>query len=167
MIPKEKTHWKRYLKEILLGIAVVFIFSNIINYIRAPKLESDQLSLPSVALLDGTPYKVPKDRPVVLHFWGTWCPVCRTEASTIDRLAKSYDVVTVAVNSGSSKEVQAYMQKHKLHYHVINDPEGKLAAQYRVNVFPTTFIFDASGKLRFTETGYTTTAGFFARMNML
>lgn len=167
MAPKEKTRWKRYLKEILLGAAAVFIFSNIISYIRAPKLESDQLSLAPAVLLDGTFYEVPKGRPVVLHFWGTWCPVCRAEASNIDTLAKDYEVVTVAVNSGSAEAVRAYMEKHKLHYRVINDPEGKLAAQYRVNVFPTTFIFDSSGKLRFTETGYTTTAGLLARMHML
>ena len=167
MIPKEKTRWKRYLKEIVLGIVIVFIFSNIISYVRAPKLESDKLFLAPAVLLDGTFYEVPKGRPVVLHFWGTWCPVCRAEASNIDTLAKDYEVVTVAVDSGSAEAVRAYMEKHKLHYRVINDPEGKLAAQYRVNVFPTTCIFDASGKLRFTETGYTTTAGLLARMNML
>ena len=127
----KKSRWKRYLKEITLGIAAVFIFSNIISYIRAPKLESDQFSLPSSVLLDGTPYVVPKGRPVVLHFWGTWCPVCRAEASNIDKLARSYEVISVAVNSGSSKEVQSYMRKHKLHYRVINDPDGRLASQYQ------------------------------------
>lgn len=167
MIPKEKTRWKRYLKEIVLGVVVIFIFSNIIGYIRAPKLESDQLSLPPVVLLDGTPYKVPKGRPVVLHFWGTWCPVCRAEASNIDTLANSYEVVTVAVNSGSADAVRTYMEKHKLHYRVINDPDGKLAAAYRVNVFPTTFIFDANGKLRFTETGYSTTVGMLTRLKII
>lgn len=164
---KKKTRWKQYLKEIVIGIAAVFIFSNIINYLRAPKPESDQLSLPPVVLLDGTSYEVPKGRPVVLHFWGTWCPVCRAEASNIDTIAKSYEVVTVAVNSGSTEAVQAYMDKHNLHYRVINDPEGRLAAQYRVSLFPTTFIYDSSGKLRFTETGYSTTVGILTRLKII
>ena len=166
MREQKQNRWKHYLKEIVLGLVIVFVASNIINYLRAPKLESEHLSLPSVRLLDGTPYHVPKGRPVVLHFWGTWCPVCRAEASNIDTLAKSYEVITVAVNSGSSKAVQKYMREHKLSYRVINDPEGRLAARYHVSVFPTSFIFESDGKLRFTETGYTTTAGFMARMKM-
>ncbi len=158
--------WIGYLKEVALGIVIVFIFSNIISYIRAPKLESDQLLLPPATLLDGTPLQLPVERPVLLHFWGTWCPVCRAEAPNIETIAKSFTVITVAVNSGSRESVKRYMLQHGLHYPVINDPDGSLAFRYRVTVFPTSFIFDSRGKLRFTETGYTTTAGLIARLKM-
>ena len=166
MTAKKTNQWKAYLREIVLGLVIIFIFSNIINYIRAPKPESDQLLLPSVTLLDGTPLQLPAKRPVLLHFWGTWCPVCRAEAPNIETIAKSFTVITVAVNSGNSEAVKRYMRQHGLHYPVINDPDGSLASRYRVTVFPTSFIFDSRGKLRFTETGYTTTAGLAARLKM-
>ncbi|SFV90869.1 thioredoxin, putative [hydrothermal vent metagenome] len=167
MVSEKQSRWKGYVKEVVLGIAAIFIFSNIINYIRAPKLENDHFVLPPAHLIDGTTYRYKEGKPVILHFWGTWCPICRMEANNIDRLARSYEVITVAVNSQNVETVRTYMREHGLHYRVINDPEGKLAAQYRVEVFPTTFIFDTVGKLRFTLTGYTTSAGLTARMKML
>lgn len=164
---EQKTNrWKAYLKEAAIGVLILLVVSNIINYLRAPKPESDHLVLPPVTLLDGRPLQLPKERAIALHFWGTWCPVCRAEASNIDTIAKSFSVITVAVNSGESEAVAAYMRQHGLHYPVINDPRGVLAARYKVTVFPTTFIFDRHGKLRFTETGYTTTAGLAARLKM-
>jgi len=47
---------------------------------------------------------------------------------------------------------------------VINDHEGKWREKFKVEVFPTVFVYDGQGKLRFAEVGYTTTAGLLARM---
>ena len=153
-------------KEAALLLLVVFILSNIISWLRAPKLESDVLTLKEATLIDSTAWRYEEGKPLVLHFWGTWCPVCRTEAPNIESIAKAYSVVTVAVNSGDDAAVAHYLKVHNLHFNVINDPQGKLAKRFRVTVFPTTFIFDADGRLKFTEAGYTTTAGLLARLKI-
>jgi len=105
-------------------------------------------------------------KPLLIEFWGTWCPVCRQQAPNIDRVARKYPVLTVAVNSGSNAKIRQYLAKEGVNYPVLNDPYGQLAARFKVTVYPTVFIYDSHGKLKFTEVGYTTTAGMLARMKM-
>ena len=159
--------WKKLMKNIAAGLLLIFIFSNIISWLKKPDLDSNQLPDGTVTLLDGSSYTFEKGRPVILHFWASWCRVCKMEASNIERLSKEYEVVTVAVNSGSDKELKAYMKRHNLHFKVLNDVNGKWAKRFKIEVFPTTFIYDAKGELRFTEIGYTTTAGLLARIKIV
>ena len=56
------------------------------------------------------------------------------------------------------------MQEHALNFKVLNDADGAWAKKFKIEVYPTTFIYDAKGKLRFTEVGYTTTVGLLARL---
>jgi thioredoxin-related protein len=58
------------------------------------------------------------------------------------------------------------MNKYELNFRVLNDREGKWASKFKVEAYPTTFIYDAKGKLKFTEVGYTTTAGLLARLKL-
>ena len=59
------------------------------------------------------------------------------------------------------------MQKNELSFNVFNDREGAWTTEFKIEVYPTTFIYDAKGELRFTEVGYTTTAGLLARLEWI
>jgi len=163
----KKWNVKVIVKEILIGAVLLFIFTNIISYLRKPELSSTSLPQLSVKLLDGSDYSIKKGKPLMVHFWATWCPTCKLEAGNIETLSKKYEVLSVAVNSGDKAKIQSYMQSRDLSFKVVNDPEGTLAKQFHVEAYPTTFIYDANGELKFTEVGYTTTAGLLARMQML
>jgi thiol-disulfide isomerase/thioredoxin len=155
---------KSTLKEITIALVLLFILSNIISYIRAPELGSSQLPQIEVGLIDGSTFQVEKGKPIVIHFWATSCPACKLEAPNIETVSKEYDVLSIAVNSGSDEKVKAYMQENGLHFKVLNDADGTWAREFKIEVYPTTFIYDAKGELRFTEVGYTTTAGLVARL---
>jgi thiol-disulfide isomerase/thioredoxin len=157
----------KWLKEVALLLLSVFIFSNIINWVRKPDQTPVHLPEATVTLLDGSRYTFRRGKPLIVHFWATWCRICKMEASNIERLSRYYDVVTIAVNSGEESEIEAYMRRHNLHFRVYNDREGVWALRFHTEVFPSTFIYDADGVLRFSEIGYTTTAGFLARMKMV
>jgi thioredoxin-related protein len=58
------------------------------------------------------------------------------------------------------------MHEKGLSFRVLNDSEGMWAKQFNVEAYPTTFIYDASGELKFTEVGYTSTVGLLARIKM-
>jgi len=58
------------------------------------------------------------------------------------------------------------MKEKELSFNVVNDAQGVLAKQFHVEAYPTTFIYDAKGELKFTEVGYTSTAGLLARLKM-
>ena len=158
---------KSWIKEIATGIVLIILFANIIGYIRQPEPVSTQLPEATVSLIDGNSYRLHRGKPVVIHFWAVWCRVCKVEASNIEKLSEKYDVLTIAVNSGEDGKIRDYMQKYDLHFKVLNDKEGKWASRFNVEMFPTTFMYDAKGELGFAEVGYTTTAGLLARMKML
>ena len=148
-------------------MAAVLILTNIISYMRKPELVQTRLPNIEAVLLDGSQFKVEEGKPLVIHFWATWCRTCKLEASNIERVSKKYEVLTIAVNSGDDKKIKTYLKERGLTFKVLNDSDGKWARQFKVEAFPTTFIYDGQGELRFTEVGYTTTAGLLARLGFL
>ena len=145
-------------------MVLLFVLSNIISYIRQPELGSTQLPQTEVQLIDGSTFKIEKGKPSIIHVWATSCPACKLEAPNIESISKEYDVLSIAVNSGSNENIKAYMQENGLSFNVLNDRKGTWTTEFKIEVYPTTFIYDAKGDLRFTEVGYTTTAGLLARL---
>ena len=114
-------------------------------------------------LLGGKAYTRPRE-PVLVQFWGTWCPICRTEEASIEKLSKTHHVVTVALKSGSDIEVAGYMKSHGLDYGVLNDPAGEISSGWGVEAVPASFFLDSKGRIRFVEFGYTTPLGLRLRL---
>lgn len=105
-----------------------------------------------------------RGRPLVVHFWATWCSVCRLEQGTIESVAEDHALVAIASQSGTEEDVTAYLREHDLSFPVLVDTAGRLAKQYGVNAFPTTFILDQHGYIRHVEVGYTTEVGMRLRL---
>ena len=118
-------------------------------------------------LLDGKNYlslAALNGQPVLVHFWATWCPVCRVEQDAIEALAKDHPTVTVAMQSGEASAVAAHLSKESLSFPVLNDPDGTIAAQWGVRAVPASFVVDGAGRIRFVEVGYTTGIGLRLRL---
>ena len=162
-----KWSFKGIIKEVVTTLLLFFIISIVINYIRKPDVNEDIYSLKltdiSGKLLEMNSYK---KEPLVVHFWATWCPTCKLEAPNIGRISKKYNVITIAVNSGSHEKIEAFMKEHELDYRVVNDKSGSLANRFGIEAYPTTLIYDKDGKLKFTEVGYSTTLGLQARLQL-
>ncbi len=162
-----KWNLRKIAKEMTVGVLTLFVVSQALNYIRKPELTSEKLPSIEGVLIDGTHLELPKGKTLIIHFWGTWCPICKVESPNIQSVSEKYEVLTIAVNSGSDEVIKAYMRERQLNFKVLNDREGKLAKVFDVEVFPTTFIYDANGERKFTEVGYTTTVGLLARIAMV
>jgi thiol-disulfide isomerase/thioredoxin len=159
---------KNILKEVVFSLLIFFVVSMVLNYIRQPDT-IDQLTDQSVKLISGEEVDLfEKDRVTLIHFWATWCPTCKFEASNIeDLLDEDIHLVTIAVNSGNAQKIEQFMQQKGYHYPVVNDNKGVLSKAFGVEVYPTTLIYDKGGRLRFTEVGYTTTLGLKARLELI
>jgi len=155
---------KHYVKEIAIFIVVMTIFANIISIYKSSELNSEALKLSSITLINNTEYIFNNDKPILIHFWATWCPTCKVEASNIEFISKYYDVVTVAVNSGSNKEINNYLQDNDLTFNVVNDKHSIYSGEFKIAAFPTTFIYDKNRDLVFSDVGYTSTIGLYLRM---
>lgn len=165
---KKKWTLKKILKEVVITLGLIFIISILLNLMRQPDITEDiyRYELQDINKRNIT-FSNYQNAPLVVHFWGTWCPTCRFEASTIQALSTKYNVISIAVNSGTNETLRAFMQKNDLDYSVINDPQGTLAQKFDINVYPTTLIYDAQGQLAFSEVGYLTSIGLEARLALI
>jgi len=160
-ITKEKV--KHYIKEIVLFFLTMTIAANLLSLYRSQSLNDEALSIKEFKLIDNTLYTVDTNKPLLIHFWATWCPTCKLEASNINFLSKYYQVITIAVKSGSDYEIKKYLDEHNYHYKVVNDEDGTLSQKFKIAGYPTTFIYDKNQKLRFAEVGYSSTFGLWIR----
>jgi len=159
---KEKL--KHYIKEIFLFFIFITIVTNILSFYRSGELNKEKLQESSFTLIDSTNYNIQKNKPIVIHFWATWCRTCKMEASNIDRLSKDFQIITIAVKSGNNDEIKKYMDEHELNYKVVNDKDGFYARKFKISAYPTTFIYDKNQELIFSEVGYTSTVGLWLRL---
>ncbi len=148
---------KRVLTETVKLAVMIFIIANVVSFIRKPEPVHKTLPDLTLTLLEGSTKSLQsyKGKPVLLYFWGSWCPVCKMSSPVIDSLSKEYQVITFAVNSGSEKDIKSFMKRKNLHFPVVNDAEGRIAQKFDVNTFPTIFIYNAKGSNTFTDVGYT------------
>ena len=116
--------------------------------------------------LSGQPFDIQalKGKPLLVHFWASWCGVCKLEQDSIEAISKDHTIITIAMKSGTADEVRHYMQQHQLSFPVINDPEGKITYSYGVHAVPASFILNPQGEIAFRESGYTTGWGLRIRL---
>ena len=159
---------KNIIKELISTLLILFVVSLVINYLRKPNIDENiyQMSMVDIEKksVDIAKYK---GELLVVHFWATWCPTCRLEANNIESVSKEYNLLSIAVSSGSDEKLISYMKKESLTYKVINDNEGLLAKRFNIEAYPTTLIYNREGKLIFTEVGYSTTLGLKARLSLI
>lgn len=105
-------------------------------------------------------------KPVALHFWAEWCPVCRTEENSISRLARDDDtpVLTIAMQSGDIAAVQRVLAKRELAWPTVVDEHGDIARTYRLPGVPSFVVLDAQGRVYSADMGYTSEAGMRLRL---
>ena len=117
--------------------------------------------------LAGMPYRLPAhpEKPVLVHFWATWCPICRAEQGSIAAIAHDHPgTITVAMQSGSTEQVARHMREQGINFPVVNDQDGKLSGTWGVHAVPASFIIAPDGRIRFVEVGYTTGIGLRLRL---
>jgi len=110
-----------------------------------PLPEADLLSL------DDAPQAVPTGKWTVLNFWATWCPPCRKEMPSLDRLqAERPDIAVVTVATGRNpvpKMRQFFEQQSIAHLTHLRDPEQRLARSVGVIGLPVTLILNPEGEI--------------------
>lgn len=153
-----------YFKEILLFLIFITIFANALSLYRSNNLNQEPIDINSFHLIDGSSYMLTDEKPILLHFWATWCPTCKAEAGNIETISKYFDVITIATKSGDNDDIQNYLESRNLTFKVVNDDDGSLAEKFNISIFPTTIIYDKNREIFYSDVGYTTTLGLWLRM---
>ena len=159
---KSVGRWKRWLAE----AALVVLLLGAIHLWQTRNLPAGEAPVLTGTLLDGRTIDMVKYRgkPLLVHFWAAWCPVCRLEQGTIQSLAREWPVITVAMQSGDAEEIRRFMEEEGLSFPVLADEAGQLARRWRVSGVPVSFVLDGRGHIRYATVGYATWAGLTLRL---
>lgn len=91
----------------------------------------------------------------VLYVWATWCPVCKTIEGSVDAVAQDVPLITVAMSSGDSGAVQAFLQQRNHRWPTLVDADGRLSRALGVDAVPTLIFVGADGRVRSVTQGWT------------
>ena len=92
-----------------------------------------------------------KGKIVFLNFWATWCPACRDEMPSMEKLYtkfKDKDFIMLAVNLREKpKTVSSFKEEYRLNFLILLDTDGLVSYRYGVRAIPATFLVDREGYL--------------------
>lgn len=100
-----------------------------------------------------------KGKVVLVNFWATWCPPCRREMPSMDRLARKLtgeDFVVLAVDVGEDADtVEAFLSQldggHA--FPILLDTHGRTMRAWGTGGLPTTYLVDRQGRIAYTAVG--------------
>lgn len=156
---------KAVVKEALWLLLLLAIASVAVNLYRTWDIREQPAPALQGLTLAGDAFDLQQsERPILVHFWASWCPVCKLEESSIQSLSEEHPVITIAMQSGNAFEVQKYLHESQLSFPVILDEFGDLAKSWGVTGVPASFFIGPDNRVRFAEIGYTSELGMRARL---
>ncbi|MDA3903764.1 MAG: TlpA disulfide reductase family protein [Desulfuromusa sp.] len=91
-----------------------------------------------------------RGKVVILNFWATWCPPCREEMPSMEKLYRDHQdqgLVMLAVNVEENGKglVSKFLQKTPYSFPILLDSENTAQNAYGVFRLPESFIIDRNG----------------------
>jgi peroxiredoxin len=87
---------------------------------------------------------------VLVNFWATWCPPCRSEMPDLDALYKQFKdqgFVVLAISDEEIGKVRPYIDQYHYSYPILLDPGRKVNETFNIEGIPKSFVYDRDGKL--------------------
>ena len=156
------------LKIITLVLTTLFSFSSYAAW-EQPKLGYDLSELstpvdaPNFVLEDMDEYEYDfseyRGKVVLLNFWATWCPPCRREMPSMERVYQKHkgeNFTVIGVNQMEDGD-QIFTFTGALDpqptFNILLDSKSQVSQRYGVRGLPTTYLIDKKGKIRYRAIG--------------
>jgi thiol-disulfide isomerase/thioredoxin len=90
-------------------------------------------------------------RVLVVNFWATWCPPCRAEMPSLDRLSEQlgtedFAVVALSTDFGGMAKPKAFFEEIGVTLPLYQDTTRGVAREAAVMGLPVTLLLDRSGR---------------------
>jgi len=140
------------LGAIWIAITAIYFDKPIDGEISAPK---EGFTAPNFNLetITGDSYQLSDlhGKVILLNFWASWCPPCRTEMPAMERVYQSYknqDFMILAVNAAHQdtfEKAVEFASTNGLTFPILLDYDDSEIEQYQVHSFPTSLFIDKNG----------------------
>jgi cytochrome c biogenesis protein CcmG, thiol:disulfide interchange protein DsbE len=113
--------------------------------------------------LDGRPVSLAdlRGEVILLNIWATWCPPCREEMPSMQRLHEELGpeglrVVAVSIDARAGTadpagrpggDIRSFAEGMQLSFDIWHDPPGAIQRTYRTTGVPESFVIDRSGTI--------------------
>lgn len=111
--------------------------------------------------LDGTPRGLDdyRGQVLLLNIWATWCPPCREEMPSMERLYREigddgFQILAISVDAPLGEtdafgreggNLQAYADSVGLSFTILHDPSGRVQQTFQTTGVPESFVIDREG----------------------
>jgi peroxiredoxin len=127
----------------------------------APAFTLEDLEGQQVSLADY------RHKKVVLHFFATWCGVCKAELPSVRAvqrgLGENEVLLGIAADSDDPEALRRFAREHDLKYPILLASGGVLGA-YGVDKFPTNYYLNGDGRVSSSTVGLSTLFGMKLRL---
>jgi peroxiredoxin len=152
-----------------LGVVVAVYFGG--TAYQGRHLVGTGTEAPAFALtaLDGSAVSLDslRGKRVLLHFWATWCGVCRQEFGALNAvqggLSADEALITVVADSEDPEAIRRFAKEHDLRYPILLASEDAIR-DYRVSAFPTNYFIAPTGQVKAHTVGMATRLSLNARL---
>ncbi len=123
--------------------------SGILGLLREPQW------LPDIEFSDGNERQTRlsdyRGKVILLNLWATWCPPCRKEMPSLDRLqailgGTDFEVIALSVDHDFPVVREFYRQTALMNLSLYIDRSGQAMPRLAVTAIPTTLLIDGLGR---------------------
>jgi peroxiredoxin len=91
-----------------------------------------------------------RGKVVLVNIWATWCPPCRQEMPSMQKLyekfrSDKFEILAVSIDSAGREAVVPFMREMNLTFPALLDPNENIKRLYGITGIPESFIIDKKG----------------------
>ncbi len=95
-----------------------------------------------------------KGKVVIVEFWATWCPACRSTHDRLSQFAKSHkNVAVVAISDEEAGPIKDYVKHVNPSFTILQDKTQAASGAWMVSAIPELAVIDTKGVVAFATMG--------------
>lgn len=148
-----RRHW--FLWLILLAYAGYLLWPQLRAAVGLGAQVGTEVPRFEVQTLDGQRFASSnlRGQVVLINFWATWCPPCRTEMPGFEQLyqdlhQRGFEILAISLDEGGRDAVAPFVTELQLTFPVVVD-QARLARSFDgAGAVPTSYLVDRNGHIR-------------------